>query len=233
MPGDVPATTFCYISNRRDLNLLTHQIAVTSPVPLSLFFYLNSTLPSRHTLCKKRQRGGRLSFSFVPPTMGNQHSSSHHDPLYTTAVANYMRLTKHKVILLQQAMERRRRRRNGTICQQHFCQALAEVKLHSTKDQDVLLNLFDLWDVQGTGRVPCDEFIIGLAPLACKRGESISTVLYFAMQLADVEGNGRISASETLLLLQSTYIFCAECCSFNISSAELCRDPTPARNFLP
>jgi Ca2+-binding EF-hand superfamily protein len=131
--------------------------------------------------------------------MGNSQSG---DCLFTAAVAKYMHLTKHQVILLQAATARRAK--GASIKRKLFMRALDEVNVSKEPDRDILINLFTMWDLSGTGRVPAHEFIVGLSPLACG-GESISTILSFALQIMDLEGNGRVSASEALVMLKSKY----------------------------
>ena len=128
----------------------------------------------------------------------------------TAAVANYVHLTKHQLIVFQEAMCRRAAHgaSNGglwaggnTINQEDFISAMDEVKISRWPDQDVLLNLFIMWDVMGNGKVPAHHFSLGLAPLACG-GDSLATVLAFALQMDDPDGNGRVSSSQVLELLK-------------------------------
>lgn len=61
-----------------------------------------------------------------------------------------------------------------------------------------------MWDITGSGLIPSLEFGVSLSPLACP-GESISTVLSFALQLVDQAGTGLISDKQTVLVLKSEY----------------------------
>lgn len=122
----------------------------------------------------------------------------------TAAVAKQLHLTKHQVIMLHEAMTRRAKGGNvqGSIKRKHFRRALDEAGIFEEPDREVLNLLFTMWDITGIKRVPAHEFVVGLTPLACA-GESISTVLSFALQIKDRKGEGRISPSEMLVLLKS------------------------------
>ena len=122
----------------------------------------------------------------------------------TAAVAKKLHLTKHQVIVLHETMIRRAKGGDvpGSIKRKHFYRALEEADIFDEPDREILMLLFTMWDISGTNRVPAHEFVVGITPLACG-GDSISTVLSFALQIKDRKGEGKISPSEMMVLLKS------------------------------
>lgn len=136
------------------------------------------------------------------PTMGNARSSTTGGSLFTASMAKYMSLTKPQVMAVRNTLMPLASKRQGSIKRSQFQDALNQVKVSQHPDQEVLDLLFTMWDLTGTGRVPCAEFIVSMSILACKE-DSVEQAIRFALQVADRNRTGKMSSKDASTLLRS------------------------------
>jgi Ca2+-binding EF-hand superfamily protein len=135
--------------------------------------------------------------------MGNTASGTSRERLVTASIAKYMTITKPQVMALRNAIVPLASKRGGSIKRNNLHFALQEANVADTPDKEVLDLLFTMWDMTGSGRVACVEFVIGLSVLACKE-DAIETALRFALQVADKNRTGKISSKDASAFLRST-----------------------------
>lgn len=70
-------------------------------------------------------------------------------------------------------------------------------------DAEIILDLYTMWDVRGDGSVPLLPFFVGLGLIANQRGDTLESVLQFALKLAHVKDRPHIDGSELLVVLRS------------------------------
>ena len=135
--------------------------------------------------------------------MGNSYSTTTSDILYTAAMAKYMTLTKPQVMAIRNTLAPLSNIQGGMVKRNHLMFALKQAEVAESPDQEVLNLLFTMWDMTGTGRVLCAEFIVGVCVLACKE-DSIEQALRFALQVADRHRSGQICSKDASTFLRST-----------------------------
>lgn len=139
--------------------------------------------------------------------MGNAISPTTGDILKTAAISKYMKLTKPQVLAMRAYMNSQRQtnsrlRHRGTIPRKLWHQAMEAALITAYPDQDILHLLFTMWDGHGTGRVACNEFLVGISVLAC-RYDGVEDALRFALEVADVHETQKISSRDASAVLRS------------------------------
>ena len=134
--------------------------------------------------------------------MGNAVSATTGRSLFTASMAKYMNLTKPQVMAVRNIATRLASTKHGSISRRNFQYALNQAEVAKTPDQEVFNLLFTMWDLNGTDRVSCAEFIIGMSFLACKE-DSVEQAIRFALQVADRNRSGMISSKEASTFMRS------------------------------
>jgi Ca2+-binding EF-hand superfamily protein len=133
--------------------------------------------------------------------MGNSASTSGGTGLATAAVAEMMRLTKPQIMDIKKKCAEMASK-DGQIRRKHFHIIVAKA---GQPDAEILDLLFTMWDENFDNRVPYLEFVVGIAPLAC-RYENMTSALKFVLQVMDHKETGKIGSRELMTILRSKFI---------------------------
>lgn len=125
--------------------------------------------------------------------MGNSESIPN---LRLTAVSRELKLDRHQIIALRNAMAGYADRRS-MIGREEFDLALQLANLSGVEIFDLL---FTMWDNDGVDKVPYKEFCVGISPLACPY-DSVTAILMFALFVSDDRSLGYIRPSNLQSLL--------------------------------
>lgn len=149
--------------------------------------------------------------------MGNNPSRQ---GLALVAMAKYMSLTKEQVLLLQRSCNElaSQQGESDMISLDKFRQAMIRAAVQQYPDQDVLENMFTMWDLTGESRVLQKEFVVGISALACPC-EGLQKTLSFVIQVMDFEKRGEISAKQLVTLLKSKFAPNARQCMILLEKA--------------
>jgi Ca2+-binding EF-hand superfamily protein len=144
--------------------------------------------------------------------MGNASSTSKGTGL--AAVAEMMHLTKPQLMDIRKSCAAMASK-DGQIRRKLFHIAVAKAGVQGHLDTDILDLLFTMWDENCDNRVLYLDFMVGIAPLAC-RYENMNSALKFILQVLDHKKSGKIDSSELLSILKSKFmhscIFCGSLC---------------------
>jgi Ca2+-binding EF-hand superfamily protein len=131
--------------------------------------------------------------------MGNAVSNTG-DALAMSAVAKTMQLTKPQVMEIRKACAAMASK-DGQIRRKLFHIGLAKAGLLDL-DTEILDLLFTMWDEVGDNRVPYMDFVVGIAPLAC-RYENMASALKFVLQVMDDRETGSVDSNGLIMTLKS------------------------------
>jgi Ca2+-binding EF-hand superfamily protein len=134
--------------------------------------------------------------------MGNASSTSKGTGL--AAVAQMMRLTKPQVMDIRKTCAAMASK-DGQIRRKLFHIAVAKAGVQGHLDTEILDLLFTMWDENCDNRVPYLNFIVGIAPLAC-RYENMNSALKFVLQVMDHKETAKIDSSELMSILRSKFM---------------------------
>ena len=130
--------------------------------------------------------------------MGNASSSSKGTSL--AAVAEMMLLTKPQVMDIRETCAAMASK-DGQIRRKLFHIAVAKAGVQGHLEADILDLLFTMWDENCDNRVFYLDFVVGIAPLAC-RYENMNSALKFILQVMDHKESGKIDSSELMSILR-------------------------------
>jgi Ca2+-binding EF-hand superfamily protein len=134
-------------------------------------------------------------------TMGNTGSTSGGTGSAMAAVAETMRLTKPQVMEIRKTCAAMASK-DGQIRRKLFHIVVAKAGVTELRDTDILDLLFTMWDENFDNRVPYLDFVVGIAPLAC-RYENMNSALKFVLQVMDHKESGKIDSDELITILRS------------------------------
>lgn len=134
--------------------------------------------------------------------MGNAGSTSKGTAL--VAVAEMMHLTKPQVMDIRE-MCAAMASKDGQIRRKLFHIAVAKSGVQGHLDTEILDLVFTMWDKNCDNRVPFLDFIVGIAPLAC-RYENMNSALKFVLQVMDRKESGKIDSSGIMSILRSKFM---------------------------
>jgi Ca2+-binding EF-hand superfamily protein len=136
--------------------------------------------------------------------MGNAESADG-SVLKTAAIAKHrMQIEKEQVESMSKALRPLASFRRGSIKRHCLQYAMTKAQVSEDPDGEILDLLFTLWDENGTGRIKCNDFIVGISILAC-RDEDFLGAIKFALQIADPQNSGMISSKNANLFLLSKF----------------------------
>jgi Ca2+-binding EF-hand superfamily protein len=133
--------------------------------------------------------------------MGNTGSTSGGTGSAMTAVAEMMRLTKPQVLEIRKTCAAMASK-DGQIRRKLFHIVVAKAGVTENSNADILDLLFTMWDENCDNRVPYLDFVVGIAPLAC-RYENMNSALKFVLQVMDHKETGKIDSGELITILRS------------------------------
>jgi Ca2+-binding EF-hand superfamily protein len=116
-------------------------------------------------------------------------------------MAKYLTITKIQVMAMRNTLLPLASQRRGSIKREQLLFAMQKAGVPETPDQHVLNLLFRMWDLRGTGRVACSEFIVAISVLACK-DDTVENATRFALQVADRDRTGVISSRDASAFLR-------------------------------
>jgi Ca2+-binding EF-hand superfamily protein len=134
-------------------------------------------------------------------TMGNTGSTSGGKGSAMAAVAEMMRLTKPQVMEIRKTCAAMASK-DGQIRRKLFHIVVAKAGVTENSNADILDLLFTMWDENYDNQVPYLDFVVGIAPLAC-RYENMNSALKFVLQVMDLKETGKIDSEELITILRS------------------------------
>jgi hypothetical protein len=139
--------------------------------------------------------------------MGNtKSSSSSSKPLAIAAVAKQLKVQRHQIIALRDALDSFSDSL-GMVSHEDYLQALELVDLSGKKQLDEIFKLlYIMWEDDGSHKIPYKKFSLGVAPLACPYDE-LPSLIRFILYVYGPKDQKIIDASDLSDLLKSE---CAE-----------------------
>jgi Ca2+-binding EF-hand superfamily protein len=138
--------------------------------------------------------------------MGNAESADG-SVLKTAAIAKHrMQIEKGQVESMVKALRPLASFRRGSIKGHCLQYAMEKAQVSEEPDGEIIELLFTLWDENGTGRVKCNDFMVGISVLACKDDDFLGAIK-FALQIADSQNSGMISSKNANMFLLSKLQF--------------------------
>jgi Ca2+-binding EF-hand superfamily protein len=131
--------------------------------------------------------------------MGNAGSTSKGTGL--AAVAEMMHLTKPQLMDIRESCAAMAST-DGQVRRKLFHIAVAKAGVQGHLDTDILDLLFTMWDENCDNRVSYLDFMVGIAPLAC-RYENMNSALKFILQVLDHKKSGKIDSTGLMSILKS------------------------------
>jgi hypothetical protein len=126
--------------------------------------------------------------------------------LATVAMMKYMSLSKAQVLLIRdQTMLLPCDMKLTELQRSSLNVILNQARVKSYPDQEIINLLFTLWISNGyQNYVDCLDLCIGISILACPN-EAFEKVLYFSLDVMDINSSKMISAKEATRLLQCKF----------------------------
>jgi Ca2+-binding EF-hand superfamily protein len=154
--------------------------------------------------------------------MGNASSISKGTSL--AAVAEMMLLTKPQIMDIRESCAAMAST-DGQIRRKLFHIAVAKAGVQGHLETDILDLLFTMWDENCDNRVFYLDFVVGIAPLAC-RYENMNSALKFILQVMDHKESGNIDSGELMSILRGKFVHsCVSCGCLCCIQPTTCRVP--------
>ena len=132
--------------------------------------------------------------------MGNTKSE-----LCVWAVSQQMTLNYNQLKELRDVCLRESNGRSFMLSRQQLRTCLEKAAISAAPDGEIILDLFTMWDVDGTDTINMYYFLNGLCPLAVGKEETLRGFLRFVLEFNDVDNGGKIRQAVLQQVLESTF----------------------------
>lgn len=133
--------------------------------------------------------------------MGNTKSSE----LCVWAVSQQMTMNYKQLKELRDVCFLESNGRSFMLSRQQLRTCLEKAAISAAPDGEIILDLFTMWDVDGTDTINMYYFLNGLCPLAVGKGETLRSFLRFVLEFNDVDETGKIRQAVLQQVFESAY----------------------------